>query len=428
MKSIFRTIAACLFVFIACASFSQERFNDYFNEKAFRFDFLLTGNYLNSHIIPVQMKMEPFWAGSKLNLIDNLDYGTYRFEVFDVQSEKLIFRRGFCTLFQEWQTTADAKKAEKSYYQAIFFPYPKQKVKIKIENRNRNGKFDPLFETVVDPSDYFINQDTPEKSDIITVIKNGKPEDVIDIVFLAEGYEKSEKEKFSSDVERMCKYLFAASPFSENKNKFNVTAVWTPSDESGTDIPGEHIYRNTRFNSAFYTFNISRYLTTSDMKSIYDAAAAVPWDHLIVLVNSPRYGGGGFYNFLTVCTSDHEMTPKVLVHEFGHAFAGLADEYYNSDVAYQDYYNLSVEPWEPNITTLVDFSAKWKTMTGDSVPIPTPATAKYASVTGAFEGGGYMAKGIYRPNQDCLMKSNGPDGYCPVCKSAVQKIIQLNSR
>jgi hypothetical protein len=164
------------------------------------------------------------------------------------------------------------------------------------------------------------------------------------------------------------------------------------------------------------------------MRSIYDAAASVPHDLIFVLVNSTMYGGGGFYNLVNVCTTDNELTPKVLVHEFGHAFAGLADEYYNSEVAYEDYYNLAVEPWEPNITTLVDFSSKWKKMVADTIPVPTQRIAKYRNVTGAFEGGGYVSKGIYSPAQDCLMKSNRQNEFCPVCKEAIQKTIDWYSK
>ena len=222
--------------------------------------------------------------------------------------------------------------------------------------------------------------------------------------------------KFLKDAKSLTDSLFKAAPFSEMKAYFNVYALKTPSQESGTDVPGENIFRNTLYNSTFYTFDISRYLTTSDMKTIHDKAAVVPYDQIIVLVNSNRYGGGGFYNYLNVCAAGNKLSTRVFIHEFGHSFAGLGDEYYTSEVAFEDYYNLKVEPWEPNLTTLVDFDSKWKSMVDSATPIPTPRYSDYSSKTGAFEGGGYVAKGIYSPMEDCRMKSNETPHFCPVCR------------
>lgn len=422
-----RGITLILLVLFVLPVSSQEKFGHYFTGKTMRYDFLLAGNSETTLVYPQQIKEEPFWGGSQTNLIDRLEYGTYRYRVFDAADGELIFSRGFCNLFQEWQTTAEAKKRDRVFYQAIFFPFPKQNIKLSIEARNRDGKFVSVFETEVDPNDYFIVRETPQQADVLKVVDNGPARNHVDLVFIPEGYTAAEKEKFNSDVRRMCGYLFAESPFRENQQKFNVTAVWAPSDESGTDVPGEHIYRNTRFNSTFYTFDLPRYLTTSDMKPVYDAAAGVPWDQLFVLVNTDRYGGGGFYNFLSVSSADHPQTPQVLVHEFGHGFAGLGDEYYNSEVAYEDFYNLRIEPWEPNLTTLVNFDAKWKNMLSASTPVPTPRNSKYQHTVGVFEGGGYMSRGIYSPADDCRMKSNGAKGFCPVCQAAIQRAIDWNA-
>jgi len=422
-----RGITLILLVLFVLPVSSQEKFGHYFTGKTMRYDFLLAGNSETTLVYPQQIKEEPFWGGSQTNLIDRLEYGTYRYRVFDAADGELIFSRGFCNLFQEWQTTAEAKKRDRVFYQAIFFPFPKQNIKLSIEARNRDGKFVSVFETEVDPNDYFIVRETPQQADVLKVVDNGPARNHVDLVFIPEGYTAAEKEKFNNDVRRMCGYLFAESPFRENQQKFNVTAVWAPSDESGTDVPGEHIYRNTRFNSTFYTFDLPRYLTTSDMKPIYDVAAGVPWDQLFVLVNTDRYGGGGFYNFLSVSSADHPQTPQVLVHEFGHGFAGLGDEYYNSEVAYEDFYNLRIEPWEPNLTTLVNFDAKWKNMLSASTPVPTPRNSKYQHTVGVFEGGGYMSRGIYSPADDCRMKSNGAKGFCPVCQAAIQRAIDWNA-
>jgi hypothetical protein len=414
-----------LFLF-PLVTFGQENFSKYFQKKSLRFDFLLGGNSKEVRVYPQQMKQEPHWAGSLKNLTDIFNYGTYRFQVYDAETEKLLYSRGFSTLFQEWQTTAEAKIADRTFYQAVIFPFPKNKVRLNIEARQWEGNFKTIFETEIDPADYFILKEVPYPYESVSIENNGKPEEKVDLLILAEGYTTGEMDKFVEDAKRVSGYLFEEEPFKSNKEKFNVTALLTPSVDSGTDIPGENIYRNTIFNATFYTFDLDRYLTTSDMKSVYDAAAGVPYDHIYVLVNSERYGGGGFYNFLTVCTADNQLTKEVFVHEFGHGFAGLGDEYYNSSVAYENYYNLEIEPWEPNLTTLVDFEKKWKSMIEPSTPVPTPREAKYSDVVGVFEGGGYMDKGIYSPVMDCRMKSNVAKSFCPVCSLAIQRVIDFH--
>ena len=285
-------------------------------------------------------------------------------------------------------------------------PYPKNKVRFLLSKRERNGLFTKLYETGIDPADYFIRKENPVNVSVSKIYGTGDPHNSVDLAFLAEGYRADEMGKFRNDVKKMADYLFAEPPFSEYKARFNIWAVESVSQDSGTDVPGENIYVNTAMNSSFYTFNIDRYLTTQDIKSVNDYAATVPHDYIIVLINSPRYGGGGVYNYYCGTTTDHPLSPKVFVHEFGHGFAGLADEYYSSSVAYDEFYPLNVEPWEPNITTLVNFDSKWKKMISKETPIPTPSEEKYANVTGLFEGGGYSAKGIYRPELDCRMKSN----------------------
>ena len=207
------------------------------------------------------------------------------------------------------------------------------------------------------------------------------------------------------------------------KDRINIWAVEAISVESGTDIPGEGIYKNTALNSSYYTFDVDRYLTTPDIKAVNDYAAVVPHDNIVVLINSERYGGGGMYNYYSGTTSDHPLTPQVFTHEFGHGFAGLGDEYYSSEVAYEEFYPFSVEPWEPNITTLVNFESKWKNMIDPSVPVPTPVESKYQGVVGLFEGAGYSAKGIYRPEINCRMKGNDAEGFCQVCQEAIKKVI-----
>lgn len=398
-------------------------FDNFFTDKVLRFDYLLSGNYSSAKIVKAEIKKEKIWGGSHNNLIDKSNLGSYRFQVYDENSGELIFLKGFSPLFQEWQSTAEAKVIDKSFYQVIRFPFPKKSIRLKIEKRKYDGQFSEIYSTTINPDNYFIIDENTENIPIEKIRYSGEPCNKIDIAILAEGYTEEEMGKFVSDAKSMTDSLFAVAPFSQMKDYFNIYAVKTPSIESGTDIPGEHIYRNTLYNSTFYTFDISRYLTTSDMKTIHDMAAVVPYDQLYVLVNSSRYGGGGFYNFVSVCTTDNKLSSKVFVHEFGHGFAGLGDEYYTSEVAYDDYYNLKVEPWEPNLSTMVNFSTKWKSMVDDSTPVPTPRNKKYSSKVGAFEGGGYISKGIYSPMEDCRMKSNETASFCPVCQQAIREAI-----
>lgn len=418
-------ISLALVLFIPYLTISQVNYLDFFTNKTLRYDFILGGNSETTILYPQQMLEGSEWAGSKTFLVDELNYGTYRFRVFDSATKTLIYSKGFATLFQEWQTTAEAKNMDRAFYQAIFFPYPKKKAVLSIEQRNWQGEFKSVFETEIDPDDYFIRKEIAPDADLTYIVQNGTPSNKVDLVFMSEGYAEGEREKFLNDARKMTDYLFSVSPFDKNRENFNISALWTPSLESGTDIPGKNIYRNTRFNSTFYTFDLDRYLTTSDMRTIYDALSGVSWDHFFVLVNSGQYGGGGFYNFLGIGTTDHFLSKKVMVHELGHSFAGLADEYYDSQVAYENFYNVEVEPWEPNITTLVDFKSKWKDMLSKGIPVPTPREPGFEGKTGVFEGGGYMSKGIYSPVMDCRMKSNAPEEFCPVCQRAIQRVIDL---
>ncbi len=401
-------------------------FDNYFISKTLRVDYFLGGNANETTVYLNQLKQEPYWGGSKVNLIDTFNYGTFRILVFDSSNNKLIYSRGFCTLFQEWQTTAEAKRINRAFYQTSVFPFPKKTVLFEIDKRAYNdGKFYKLFQLYINPDDYFINREKPIYCKSSKIIYSGDPAVKVDVAFIAEGYTKDEIAKFRKDVKRIAGYFFNAAPYNKYKDKFNIYALESVSQQSGTDVPGEHIYKNTAVNSSYYTFDIPRYLSTLDTKSIRDIAANVPYDQIYVLINTKRYGGGGFFNHFTACTSDNKLTKLICLHEFGHGFAGLADEYYTSDVAYENYYNLKVEPWEPNITTLVNFDKKWKDMLDKDTPVPTPRAKEYKNTVGVFEGGGYVAKGVYSPFQDCRMKSNKAKGFCPVCQRAISRMIEF---
>lgn len=402
---------------------AQLIFDDHFTDRTMRFDFILAGNSESTKVFPVSVNSEPFWGGSLQKLTDPFNYGNFRYEVFDAATGTLLYSKGFCTLYQEWQTTAEAKRIEKSFHEVATFPFPKNKVRFILSIRGRDGLFTRLYETEIDPASYFIINEKPDEALATRIYGSGDPHTSLDIAFLSEGYTKGEMEKFRADVKRMADILFMEAPFDKYRDRINIWAVEAPSQESGTDVPGEGIYVNTALNSSYYTFDVDRYLTTQDIGTVNDYAAAAPHDQIVVLINSPRYGGGGVYNYYSAVTSDHKLTPQVFTHEFGHGFAGLADEYYSSEVAYEEFYPLDVEPWEPNITTMVNFESKWKELIARSVPVPTPNTKKYTGVTGLFEGGGYSAKGIFRPSFDCRMKSNEAESFCEVCQRAIESMI-----
>ncbi len=401
----------------------QVKFEDYFVPKTLRFDFYLAGNADHQAVYVDCFREEPQWGGSLTHLTDNPDYGEYCYKVFDEVSNKLIYSKGFCSLFQEWRTTDEAKTINRSYNQVIVIPYPIRNIRLEIMARNyETGKFDPLFQTTIDPASIYINREKQPSYPVSKILNNGDPAKKVDLVFVAEGYTVTEMDKFRKDAARFTDFLFQTKPYNTRKNDFNIWAVECPSEESGVDIPGQNIWKNTALKAHFYTFGIDRYLTAPDLVAIRDRVWNVPCDAVFVIVNSEKYGGGGIYNYYGLGTAGHELSNVVFVHELGHSFAGLADEYFSSEVAYNDFYNLKVEPWEPNITTLVNFAAKWKDMLPPGTLVPTPAVEGNESKVGVYEGGGYVTKGVYRPMINCCMRSNHSD-FCPVCQRAINMMI-----
>lgn len=402
---------------------SQSVFDINFFNKSMRIDFVLAGNTNNQSAYLLDIKEEQFWGGAKNNLIDNLEYGEYRFSLYSVKGKEVIYSRGFCTLFEEWRTTDEAKIINKAFTQTVNFPFPKNKVEFILEARKHDGSFELLLEFTIDPKGNNINKEGRPKHEVVPLINNGTSDKMVDLTFIAEGYTLDELDKFKNDVIKITDYIFSQEPFISLKHKFNIWAVCSPSADSGTDNPRQDKWVNTAVNSSFNTFYIDRYLETTDVISVRDIASCAPYDHICVLVNSNRYGGGGIYNHFSIGTSDHHLSAKVMLHELGHGLAGLADEYYTSDVAYNDFFDLNTEPWQPNITTLINFDSKWKHLIDKETPIPTPDTKQYKNQTGVFEGGGYVAKGVYRPYVNCRMKSNEADKFCEACQEAITKMI-----
>ena len=413
---------------VTSSLFAQINFDDYFYNKTLRLDYYHTGNKDTDSYSFDEMKEEPLWGGSKVNLIDKFSYGKYLFNVIDTNSQNIIYSRTYSTLFGEWQTTDEAKQTVKSFSETVIFPYPKKTVRVELFDRDKKNLPVKRFEYIVNPDNYFIKTERSKKYSNFEVVNSGDPATKVDIVLIPEGYTQNQMDKFKNDCDRFVDYFFGCSPYKKNKDKFNIWGIIAPSEESGTDIPAKNIWKNTVVGTNFYTFDLDRYLMTADNKDLRDIASYAPYDQIYILVNTDKYGGGSIYNLYSVCAIDNKFAKYVVVHEFGHGFASLADEYYTSDVAYENFYPTNVEPLDPNITTLVDFASKWKDLVEKDTPIPTPDTPEYKDKVGVFEGGGYEAKGVYRPYEDCTMKSLSYDNFCPVCKRAIQQMIDFYTK
>ncbi|MBK7630601.1 MAG: peptidase M64 [Ignavibacteriales bacterium] len=416
-----------LFTLIPLISFPQINFDQYFADKTLRLDYYHTGNATEDSYSIDELIEEPYWGGSKTNLLDKFDYGKYKFVVKDFVSGREIYSHTYATLFSEWQTTDEAKQTTKSFSETIVFPYPKNNVMVEFYSRDKKNILHKKFEYVINPNSYFVKTERTLEYPNFKVVNNIDSDQAVDIVIIPDGYTLDEMNKFIKDCEKFAGFLFNASPYKENKNKFNIWGIEAPSKESGTDIPAENVWKNTIVNSRFYTFDLDRYLMTNDNKSLRNIASNAPYDQIFILVNTTKYGGGAIYNHYSVCVSDNNYSEYIFTHEFGHGFAGLGDEYYTSDVAYNEFYPLDVEPLDPNLTTLVNFKSKWEDMLDSKTPVPTPSTKAFNSTVGVFEGGGYVAKGVYRPMQDCSMKSISVDNFCPVCKRAIKRMIDFYS-
>jgi hypothetical protein len=402
---------------------SGQKFEVLFDEGVMRIDLVFSGNSEESSYALSGVKKEQFYSGSKTQLIDPFDYGDHKFVVKDEASGEVIFSHSYCTLFREWQTTGEAQHIRRAYPHVLRFPWPLAPVVVEIHDRMSDGVFAMNWSGSFDPASYYSDPGNPYDFETVDLEINGSEEDMVDILFLAEGYTAGEMDKFVDDARRSAGYIFSEEPFISMRKQFNVRAVLSASRDSGTDIPGDGIWKNTVVNSSFYTFGIERYMTTMDYKAVCDVAACAPYDQIYILVNTDKYGGGGIYNHYSISAADNLQSRAVVIHEFGHAFGGLADEYFNSAVAYNDYFPLDVEPWNPNLTTLVDFDSKWKHMLAEVTPVPTPAEEAYGQIVGVYEGGGYVARGVFRPMVDCRMHTNDA-AFCPVCSEALIKMIK----
>ncbi|MDL2227618.1 IgA Peptidase M64 [Odoribacter sp. OttesenSCG-928-L07] len=419
-----KTILITALIIASVINLNAQKFDNFFENKSLRMDVYHCGNHESAEYVLHKFIVEKYWAGSKVNLIDEFNYGTNMLKVFDFETNELIYSHGYCTLFQEWQTTDEAKEMNRCYEESVSMPLPKSKAIVEIFVRNNRGEFEKSFSTLFVPDDMFVTTEQKYTFQVYDAMINGDPASKVDVLILPDGYTESEMDKFKQDCDAFVEVLKTFEPFKSHINDFNVRGVLAPSKENGVDVPRKHDWKNTILDCHFDTFRSDRYCTSPSYFAIKDVAANAPYDQIYILVNSTIYGGGGIYNYYSVSTSGNMASAKVIIHEFGHAFAGLADEYFDSEVSYSDYYPFDVEPWEYNITTLVDFDSKWKHQLDKKTPIPTPVEKKYIDKLGVFEGAGYSAKGIYRPSYDCLMHTFRGDVFCGACQDAIVRMIE----
>jgi len=411
-------------LFIALVVSSNAQFGKYFKNRTLRFDYYHSGSFEAEYVMPDELILEGIWAGPRKNLIDPFDYGANKIMVYDSISDKLIFTRGFSSLFIEYQATEEAKSQCGNFPESFLMPLPKKTVRLEFYSRGKDMVWVKRYESFINPKKDDLKIKAGDAYQVETIFKSGNPKKKLDLVFLPEGYTNVEIPKFLEDCARFAGYLFKTDPYGQFLKNINIRAVIASSEESGTDIPGDTLSRSTLLNSSFYTFGSDRYLMTTDFKKVRDVASSVPYDQIIILVNHARYGGGGVYNFYAISTVDNEYSGFVFTHELGHSFAGLGDEYSEQGSATENVYSVDKEPWEPNITTLVEFESKWKDLLPFDTTIPTPPTDEWKGKTGVFEGAGYMEKGVYRPYIDCSMNLIKFNNFCPVCQRSIVRMIE----
>ena len=444
--------------------------------ETMRVDYYHTGDAAQEIFSLDRVMIEPLpWPGNPSQALDTSNLGKYFFEVRDAKSGQLLYSRGFASIYGEWETTDEAKSMKRTFQESLRFPAPTVPVKIVLKKRDAKNAFQDLWTTTVDPADQFVDRSKPvAPAPLITIQKTGEPETKVDLLILGDGYTAAEAKKFETDARRLTEVLFATSPFKENRRNFNVWAFCPAAAESGISRPSTGIYRDSPIGATYDAFGSERYVLTFDNRALRRAAQFAAYEFIEVLVNGRTYGGGGIFNLYSTVASDNAFSNYVFVHEFGHHFAGLADEYYTSPVEYTTPAN-RVEPWEPNVTALLDVSTlKWRNLVSpfaDTTPIPTPwkkeefetysreiqkrraqlrkdkrpeeemealfreeleheqktfKAEKHYGQVGAFEGAMYEAKGYYRPEIDCIMFSR-TDHFCKVCRVAIERIIKMYS-
>lgn len=473
MKKTSVLFLAISFGFLSYAQQSSNvNYKQYFTTETMRVDYFHTGTSTEEHFSLDRILNDGAWAGSETVLIDELNRGLYFYKITDTLTNTLLYSRGFASVFGEWQSIGDPSWG--TFHESLRFPWPKLPVRLTIEKRDARNNFSVIWSMVIDPKSRIVNPSVLKSLyKTFPFIENGKAANHVDIVILGDGYTAAEMAKFHKDVATLTDELFTVEPFKSRKADFNVRAVETPSATSGVNKPHPGVFSRTPLSLSYGAFDSERYALSYDNRTIRDVAASVPYDYMFILINERTYGGGGIFNLYSTVAADNKFSRYIFVHEFGHSFAALADEYYTSDVSYQTP-AITVEPWEPNVTALLDpANLKWKELIKPGTPVPTPwgktefdnfsygiqkerralraanvpeeqmealferekkaslemfGKNKYKDATGAFEGGNYMQFGIYRSALDCIMFTRNKQAFCPACTKAISEVIDMYAK
>ena len=467
-----RTLGVVVASFLLCIfSFSTPSFAA---PRTLRVDYYHTGNSREEWFSVDRVVLEPLeWPGNLNKAIDESQLGNYLFEVREQASGKLVYSRGFNSVFGEWKTTEEALRGNRTFSESLRFPTPDAPVEVSLKARDESGLhgiWKEVWKTVVDPNDKFVDRSRPPSPGALMELQRmGDPATKVDLLVLGDGYTAAERPKFEKDARRFMEALFSTSPFSEHRKDFNVWGLCPAAEESGVSRPSSGIYRRSPVGATYDTFGTERYVLTTENRALRDVASFAPYEFIEILVNGQTYGGGGIFNQYATVAIDNLWAGYVGVHEFGHQFAALADEYYTSDVAYLPA-EKKTEPWEPNATALLDpANLKWKDLVAVGTPVPTPwdkeefdrferdiqrqrkelraagkpeaeidelfrkerekedamlGSQKYTGKVGAFEGANYEAKGYYRPELDCIMFTRH-NKFCAVCRRAIERVIGM---
>ncbi len=463
----FRPVAALL-CWIWCATASAQ------STATMRVDYVHSGNALEGHYALERVVLEPLpWAGNPQRPLDDTDRGQAFFEVVEPKSGKLVYSRGFSTIFGEWRTTEEAQRMSRAFQESLRFPVPAQPVRVRLLARDERNAFSVVWTLDVDPSDPQIERKAgPAPAPVIAIRNSGPPEQKVDLLILGDGYADGDAAKFEADARRLSEHLFTVAPFSERAQDFNVWALRVSAKESGVSRPSSGTYRWSPLNTRYDIFGSERYVLTLDNRALREIAQHAPYDFIEILVNNETYGGGGIFGQFSTAAASSAWADYLFVHEFGHHFAALADEYYTSPVAYQSGEERP-EPWEPNVTALRDPTRmKWQHRLSPGVALPTPwpkadfekyqreyqkkrtalrsanrpevemndlfraertftntllSKSPNRELIGAFEGANYQASGYYRSQMQCLMFDRS-ERFCRVCQDAIGEIIDLYSR
>jgi hypothetical protein len=442
--------------------------------RTMRLDFYHTGTSSEEVFSLDRAVVEPLaWPGNPRRAVDDSNLGKYLFEVRDAKTNRVLYSRGFASIYGEWETTDEAKQTRRTFQESLRFPAPDAPVQVVLRKRDAKNLFREVWTVGLDPSDIFVERSTPKApAPLIEIQRSGDSASKVDFLIIGDGYTAAEAAKFERDARRMTEVLFDTSPFRERRRDFNVWALCPPAAESGVSRPSTGVYRDSPLGATYDAFGSERYVLTFDNRALRRAASFAPYEFVEILVNNRTYGGGGIHNLYSTVAVDNAYANYVFVHEFGHHFAGLADEYYTSSVAYAPAAERT-EPWEPNVTALLDPAAlKWKELVSPDTPLPTPwgkeafetysreiqkrrgqiraerkpeevmealfreelaheqgmfAREKYKGRVGAFEGANYEARGFYRPEVDCIMFTR-TNHFCAVCRRAIERVIDMYAR